>query len=83
MKNTVAVLPLHLVAAWLTDRGYRESYRTLLAKLSRPLCPIKLRTWSPGRVNRPVPAIAERDLGRLVAALGLKPSRTSQLALPL
>ncbi len=43
--NAPSVLPLWAVAAWLNNRGYRQSYRTLRALLQQPACPLRLRTW--------------------------------------
>jgi hypothetical protein len=78
-----AVLPLWAAAAWLNDRGYRESYRTLRRRLEGPCCPIRLRAWSPGRQHRVYPAIAERDLARLQELLGPPPRAPRQATLPL
>ena len=72
-------IPLWAVAQWLSNRGYRETYRTLRRKLSQPLCPIKLRTWSRKSLH-PYAAIAETDLDRLLELLG---PPQSQMSLPL
>lgn len=96
MRPRTDLLPLWSVAAWLNNRGYRESFRTLRARLQQPCCPLKLRTWSPPPQVRSrasaggvpagrggYPALAAADLPRLLELLGPPPHAPRQMNLPL